>query len=402
MVDKTLDEILKIAAESGMIDLATITSQVEEMENQKYLKMHTQKVWQGTDGGWYTYLPPKTAEGKRRLIRKSKETDLTKAIIDHYKSQVEEPTFDAVFHEWSDKKLEFGEIKKQTYDRYKTDYVRFFKDSEIRNTRFSKITEDDIEVFIKSSIHDMHLTSKGWGNLRIIINGVFHYAKRHKLTTISIDNLIEEIDLSPKAFKKKVILDETQVFNRTEEIKINRFVEERQTLIGLGCLLQFQTGLRCGELAALQWSDVHGEILYVTKTEERFKDENGHYVWNVRESTKGRDGGRKVVLTERAQEILKEIRKLNPFGEYIFMKDGKRVKGQAFTRRLETICRNCNMLERSSHKARKTYATNLIDAGVPEKLIIKQIGHTTIQTTKDYYYFDNHEINEVKEILQSV
>lgn len=60
---------------------------------------------------------------------------------------------------------------------------------------------------------------------------------------------------------------------------------------------------------------------------------------------------------------------LNPFGEYIFMKNGKRIKGQAFTRRLYVICDKVKIGERSIHKARKTYATKLIDGNVPESVI---------------------------------
>ncbi|MCI8894730.1 MAG: site-specific integrase [Lachnospiraceae bacterium] len=37
------------------------------------------------------------------------------------------------------------------------------------------------------------------------------------------------------------------------------------------------------------------------------------------------------------------------------------------------------------NKARKTYATKLINSGVDESLVIKQMGHTSIDCTKNYY-----------------
>lgn len=402
MLNLSNSEILQKALEGGIIDFTTIASMVEDMEKNKYLSMHSQKVWQGKDGGWYTYLPDAFAKGKRRLIRKSKKKDLTEAIINFYQTDTENPTFDTVFNGWIDAKLEYGEIMKQTYDRYKTDYERLIGGTVLQKTRFADIEEEMMEKYIKSTIHDKELSAKAWGNLRTIINGTFRYAKRHKYTDISINNLIDDIDISPKAFSRKIVLDETQVFRKSETELIEEFVEERKTVIGLGVLLAFYTGLRCGELAALQWSDVRGDILYVTKTEQRYKDKDGHYIWEIRDFTKGKDGGRKVILTSRAQEILKQLKMLNPFGEYIFMKDGVRVKGQAFSRRLKTICRNCDISERSIHKARKTYATNLLNAGIDEKLVQKQLGHTTIQTTKTYYYFDNHDVESAKEMLQTV
>ena len=52
------------------------------------------------------------------------------------------------------------------------------------------------------------------------------------------------------------------------------------------------------------------------------------------------------------------------------------------------------------HKARKTCATNLLNKGVDESLVISQLGHTKIETTKDYY-FDNTTINEAREQIES-
>lgn len=90
---------------------------------------------------------------------------------------------------------------------------------------------------------------------------------------------------------------------------------------------------------------------------------------------------------------------LNPFGEYIFMKNGKRIKGQAFTRRLYVICDKVKIGERSIHKARKTYATKLIDGNVPESVIKTQMGHTDIRTTLDHYYFNNKTEREMQEYI---
>lgn len=404
MIDDYLSvaEILKLAVDGGMIDLTAITSQVTEMENKKYLSMHKQKIWQGNDKKWYTYLPDETSKRGRRMIKKNKKSDIQEAVIEFYQTREVNPTFDSVFNSWIEEKLNYGEILKQTYDRYKTDYTRFFTGTDVQLTRFKNIDEDMIEHFVKSTIKDRKLTAKAWGNLRTIIKGMFKYAKRHGYTDIVISTLLDEIDISPRSFTRKVVLDNTQVFNKSELIDIGKFVEERKTIIGLGVLLAFHTGLRCGELSALQWSDVNGDILNVTKTEIRYKDPDGHYMWEIRDATKGKDGARRVILSNEAQKVLSELRRLNPFGEYIFMKNGVRVKGQAFSRRLKTICRNINIEERSIHKARKTYATNLLNAGIDEKLIEKQLGHASIQTTKGYYYFDNHDIEDAKQKLSNV
>jgi integrase len=43
------------------------------------------------------------------------------------------------------------------------------------------------------------------------------------------------------------------------------------------------------------------------------------------------------------------------------------------------------------HKLRKTYGTTLIDNGVDESLIMTQMGHKDISTTRKYYYYANKD-----------
>lgn len=394
----TSEDILHFLSNSGMLDLATIEDAIDEMTNEKYLAMHQYRIWQGKDGLWYTYL--KDEDKPRKLIKKHTLKELQSVVAKFYQNIEERVYIKDVFEEWATKKLEYGEVVKQTFDHYHTDFKRFFYGTEIAKTPIEDITELMLEDFIKRTIHDKELTAKAWGNMRTLIRGIFKLAKKKGLTTISISTFLADMELSAKSFKRRRMLDEEQVFRKTEETRIIEFVAEHETAIGLGILLAFETGLRVGELSVLKPSDIHGDMLYVTKTEIRYKDPDGHYIWEIRDSTKGRDGCRKVILTDRAQAIIRQARKINPFGEFLFMKDGKRVKSQAFTARLKTICRNLKIKERSIHKARKTYATNLINAGVDEKLIQKQMGHTMISTTRDYYYFDNHEISDAKEQIQ--
>lgn len=73
---------------------------------------------------------------------------------------------------------------------------------------------------------------------------------------------------------------------------------------------------------------------------------------------------------------------INPFGEYLFELNGKRIRTYSFTSRLKSICKKLDISPKSLNKIRKTYATTLIDSGVEESLIISQMGHTDIVQQK--------------------
>ena len=395
-------EILNYALSNGIIDITHIQQQIEMNEREKYLKMHENKVWQASDGKWKTHLPDDMACDGRRMIKAKDRKALDDKIIKYYKALENEPYIDMVFNEWNNQRLSYGEIEKQTYDRYQTDFKRFFNDSKIIKTKFRYIDEDMLEDFIKSTIRDKKLTAKAWGNLRILIRGIFKYAKKKGYTQISITEFLGDLDLSNRAFEKRYFADEEQVFTDKEIDMIVDYINNEQiSILNLGIILAFQVGLRRGELSTLKYSDIKDGLLRIRRTEIKFKDENGHTTHDVRDATKTEAGMRDVILTDYALKTIKQIRTLNPFGDYMFMKNGARCKGKAFTDKLKRICHNLGIPERSLHKVRKTYATKLLNAGVNEKLIAKQLGHRSISTTKGYYYFNNQDIDDAKKIISN-
>ena len=334
---------------------------------------------------------------KKRKFKK----DLESIITDYYKNKKEILLKD-VFQEWSLQKLEYGEIQKQTYDRYTTDYRRFFTDSYISQKDVRTITEDDLELFIRETIRKMRLTNKAYGGLRLLIIGIFKYAKKQKYTEISITQFFGDLNLPKKCFAKKAIQDSESVFTDDEVEKISDYIQKNPSLLNYGILLAFQTGVRVGELCTLKYSDAQGNKLCIRRTEVRYRDKDGNYVFEVRESPKTEAGNRDIILSSEAKRTLKEIRRLNPFGEFIFMKDGKRIKEKAFSVKITKICKYVGIKERSMHKARKTYATKLINGGVDESLIIKQMGHTSIDCTKNYYFNNKNDEEAIKQIEKAI
>ncbi len=394
--------LLNYACENGMIDFDIIRQQMELSDRKKYLEKHLYSIWQSKDKYLYTYLPDELSKKGRKLIKKKNLRSLENAIISYYRAQEIDPYVKDVFEAWVQQKLDYGEVKKQTYDRYRNDFKRFFKGTEFYYKRIGSITEDMLEDFIKKTIYEQKLTKRSFGNLKIIILGTFKYAKKRKYTQISITNFIGDLEISRNSLQKRIFTDEESVFTDEEiEKSISYIKKGKSSILDLGILLAIETGVRVGELSTLKPTDLNDHVLNVSRTEERFKDENGHNAYGVREFTKGRDGSRKVVVTDRAVSIITSIRHMNPFGEYLFMKDGERVKAQCFSRRLERVCNNVGIIPRSMHKIRKTYATRLINKGVDEKLIIKQMGHTDFSTTRNYYYFNNRTEEEAQKILEA-
>lgn len=392
------DEILKYMILNNKIDIVDTQMQIEKMKNEKYLEMHNHTIWQGKDGKWRTYLDDESERGYSLKVRVTKE-GIESLVCKYYKDKEEDPYIEEVFEAWNNQRFEYGEISNQTYNRYTTDFKRFVtKDCVLYQKRFSQITESDLEVFIKSTICTFGLTAKAYANMRTIIRGVFKYAKKKGYTHISITTFLGDLELSRKAFKKRVVNREEEVFNESEQKQVYSYLRNRATIRDLGLLLAFQTGMRVGELSGLKRNDIISgkRMIHVQRTEITYKDhKSGERICEVRDFPKTEAGDRYVLIPDMALDTIDAILKLNPNGEYLFCENGKRIRANAFNRRLTRVCDDLHIKHRSVHKIRKTYGTTLIDQNVDECLIAEQMGHKDIATTRKYYYFCNKD-NEAK------
>ena len=117
-------DALNYALENGMIDMDTIREKIEMNERKRYLEEHKYEKWQGKDGKFYTYLPDEQSKSGRKLLKRTTEKSLDDAIVEFYKESEKKVYCSDVFSMWIDEKLKYGEIKKQSYDKYTNDFHR--------------------------------------------------------------------------------------------------------------------------------------------------------------------------------------------------------------------------------------------------------------------------------------
>lgn len=390
-------------AESGIMQKLAIQDERTMKKKEKTIPNHNYKIWQEGDV-WKTYVPDESNKYGRKLIKRKEFSDLKDAVTEYYIKAEIYPTVHKVFYEWIENKLQYNDVQKQTYDRYISEYKRLIEPETFDKSFVGEITEYQLEKFIKDTIIKHSLKVKGWSNLRTLLIGIFRLARKKKLTEINIRDFMQDIDLSKNIFNRDKKSDKESVYTEREVKLIEDCIishHSNETLY-LGVLLMFKTGLRNGELSTIKADDFNGNILHIQRTEIHYKDETGHTVYDVRESTKGRDGEREMVITKSTVELFKNIRLMNPFGEFLFESHGERIKSYMFAKALQTVCREVGISYRSPHKVRKTYGTKLLKSNVADKIVQKQMGHTEIETTRKYYYYDNTEAEEKAEIIEMV
>lgn len=403
LLDKIYNEIniLKSSTEYAMVEIPSLENVLDELDNMKrneLLAKHPYKIWQGKNGKWYTYIPDDN--GGRSLKNRTTQEAIENVVIESIRGKIESPTVKDIFLEWSKKRLEREEIEKATYSRYQRDFEKCFK--KIKNRKIKKITELDIEDFIKDTIREEKLSQKAFSNMRTLVYGIFKYAKKKGLVTFSIKTVVADMEFSRKEFSRRTHENNEQVFMVKEEETMVKYLTENQDLINLGLLLLFKSGLRIGELSVLQPADITDCNIHVCKTETIYKDQNGKVHYDIKDTAKTPAGMRTVVIPKQYKWILDKIKRINPFGEYLFMQNNERIRSYQFRTRLYTNCRRLGIVLKSPHKIRKTYGTKLYDSPIPKSVIIEQMGHTDISCLEKHYYYNRLDKQEKEEAINQL
>ena len=386
----TNEDLLQFLQQNGTIDLGVVEKEMEMRRKKEYLAQHKNKIWKGENGKYFTHLP----DEKRTLVCRISMESMERALLNYYDPR--KMTMERAFLYWVQRKIEYREITQGTYERYVCDYRRYLEKTPLNKKPVCQITENDLENLIRNKIIYDNLTAKQFANMRTILNGIFKYAKKKDCTKISISTFFHDLDISKKSFAHAGVRTKPQVFNDDEIGQIMNYCLEHKSVENLGIILAFYTGLRVGELAALKFSDIEGQEMHIQRQEICYH-ENGKVKFEVVEYTKTEAGDRFVIIPKEVLPVISDIQLLNPDGEYMMMNNGKKYDKTVFNRRLYRACKDLAIPKRSMHKIRKTYGTILIDQGVSESLVMTQMGHSDISTTRKYYYYTqktrtlNHE-----------
>ena len=168
-------------------------------------------------------------------------------------------------------------------------------------------------------------------------------------------------------------------------------------------ILALETGLRVGELSALQWEDIDfkKKVIHVKHTLCYFS-KNGKYVFEMHD-TKTNNGKRTIPLTAKAinslkcqklqkQEIiLKGKTAKEEFQNLVFVtKNNQPTQQFLINQCMQLVIQNMNKAgidfsPFTLHTLRHTFATRAIEYGMNPKILQKLLGHGTLQMTMGLY-----------------
>jgi len=173
-----------------------------------------------------------------------------------------------------------------------------------------------------------------------------------------------------------------------------RLVELHSLMIAapiLSCSWVGKPGLRCGEMMALEWSDVD-----LAKRQLRVErsDWKGHVT-----ATKG-GRVRYVPLTARLAAGLKEHRHLRG-ARVLCQRDGSPLTQKMVQIYVRRAVRRAQLAKSGVHRLRHSFCSHLAMRGAPTRAIQELAGHQDLATTQQYMHLSPAAIEGAIRLLDS-
>ena len=221
-----------------------------------------------------------------------------------------------------------------------------------------------------------------------------HYIKDSLLLVKAVIRDGQEENVFPDfAFKqikipKTLLIENTKkVYSEKEYKKIIDYIMKNISSRSVGILLGIYTGMRIGEICALQFSDIDFEenVIHVNKTIQRIYNPLDELEPSKIIITPGKTQNsiREIPITSELRNILKAIK--NEDNYYVLSNSKKPIEPRTYRKFYTKFMQKAGVEPIKFHALRHTFASMNIENGVDVKTISHILGHSDIAITLKTY-----------------
>ena len=179
----------------------------------------------------------------------------------------------------------------------------------------------------------------------------------------------------PKLAEKPV-----ECFSLTEQKMIEQAILTGKKDKQYGIILCLYSGLRIGELMALQWSDIDFAKGILTVSKSCHDGKNGLIIDEPKTVT----SRRMIPLPKQLLPILRSVKKRSDSSSVVSA-NGSTVSVRSYQRSFELLLKKLKIPHKGFHSLRHTFATRAIECGMDVKTLSEILGHKNPTVTLNRY-----------------
>ena len=205
---------------------------------------------------------------------------------------------------WMQKKKDY--IKESTYSNY-SNIISYHIIPELGNIKLSNLNNKLIQEYLINKYKTGRLDGNGGLSYKTIrdIIAVVKSSLKYAIKEEMINNI--NLDFTyPKIGNK----DKIYIMSKKDQERLITYIKQNENTRNLGILLSLYSGIRIGELCALQWKDIDfkNNILHINKTLQRIyiKDNKESVSKIIITNPKTHNAERDIPLNKGFADILKK------------------------------------------------------------------------------------------------
>lgn len=311
-------------------------------------------------------------------------------------------TISELMHSWLfDFLHNSSKIKPSTFQRYEGLYRNYIKESEIAGSKIVNIKSMHIQKLYNT------LSKNGYSYSQI--NTLNSFLKAFFNWCIDNDYILKNpcSKVNLKGNKTDIINNkrkDVEILSEKEIATLKSFLKGSD--FELLFLLDLATGLRQGELLALDWEhiDLKNKTAKIDRSVKEvyiYDDENTKHIETIFQTPKTLTSFRTIFIPDVLIEMLNKVD--NKEGLLFKDDNGKPLKGKNISTKWTKILKGCNLPHKKFHSIRHTYASMLLQNGVDIETVAELMGHSAISITQIYLHSTSksktNSVNKLNSIL---
>lgn len=284
-------------------------------------------------------------------------------------------------------------LKKSTLARYR-EILTIHIMPILGNMVVQDITTKTIQQFANEKIEKGKVnTTGGLSTKRVrdilsVMKLVLNYSQEQGYTNQSIRIAL------PRENKPSI-----EIFSNEEEAKLLILSVSNDDPVSIGIIIALCTGIRIGELCALQWSDVDVEsrLITVNKTLLRISDLQSEKKTRVIIDTpKSKSSERQIPIPTF---LCEQLKKLSPLirsqSDYVLTLNKHFIEPSNYYVKYQNWLKKHGIERHSFHALRHTFATRAVECGMDIKSLSEILGHSDVKITLSRYVHPSMELKSV-------
>lgn len=294
-----------------------------------------------------------------------------------------------LYNEWlPDKKRQVKASTMSTYVvTFEKNILPYFGDME-----YDDLKMKDVQSFVDEKLSAGY-SHKSIKDMVVCIKMLLNYA-------------VDELELKPvpgkriMRFPEETIKKDLETYTDSEQKKLMSYFISNPSFEHLGMMLTLCSGVRIGEITALQFKDIDLDsgTMKIEKTLERIYsiDSNGHRKGTqlIIQTPKSLSSRRVIPLPKEIINILKKSSALVIGDYFVCSGKDKPIEPRVYRSHFNQACKNAGVRVMKYHGLRHSFATRMLEKKVDIKTTSIILGHSDVKITMNTYMHPNEEMKK--------